>query len=164
MTVLSDDLKQRLQLQVSECYKIASRRLEAVFPLPTVLFNQRGKIAGCALLQSNTLRFHPVIYQQNQLHFLEHVVPHEVAHLIVWHLYGKTAPHGKEWKSIMTQVFELPPARTHQYDVENIGVKSITYFCGCGELPLTIRRHNKVIKGFQYRCKACNETLIQKID
>lgn len=162
MAYLSQELKQRLQLQVNECYQIASRRLNTVFAEPVVQFNQRGKIAGCALLQTNTLRFHPIIYQQNQQHFLEHVVPHEVAHLLVWQLYGKTAPHGREWQQIMTQVFERPASRTHNYDVTNIGIKSIDYTCGCGEIALTIRRHNKVLRGAQYRCKACNETLVAK--
>jgi len=157
--VPSIELKSQLLAVVSQCYDTAERALDRKFPVPDVLFNQRGKIAGCALLQKNTLKFHPLLFKQNQSHFLTHVVPHEVAHLLVWHLYGKTAPHGKEWQHIMVSVFNLPPHRTHQYDVDNIGIKSINYSCGCGSVPLTIRRHNKVLKGAIYRCRTCLEDL-----
>jgi len=162
MAALSLELQQHLLARVSECYRVANRRLNTSFTEPTVLFNQRGKIAGCALLQTNTLRFHPLIYQQNQQHFIEHVVPHEIAHLLVWQLYGKTPPHGKAWQQIMTQIFELPPLRTHQYDVGDLGIKTIAYTCACGDIRLTIRRHNKVLKGAQYCCRVCNGTLQQK--
>jgi len=162
MTRLSQALEQCLLSHVAQCYEVAERRLNRQFPRPTVLFNQRGKIAGSAQLQTNVLRFQPLIYTQNQEHFLEHVVPHEIAHLIVWQLHGRTAPHGKEWQQLMTQVFELPPLRTHQYAVDNLGIKTVEYTCGCGDITLTIRRHNKVLKGAQYYCRACNETLVQK--
>lgn len=163
MTKLSPFLIEQLTTQVEQCYLIAERRLKQQFSRPTILFNQRGKIAGSAMLQSNTLRFHPLIYQQNKQHFLAHVVPHEIAHLLVWQLHGKTRPHGKEWQTLMTQVFEVPAYTTHRYDVSQLGLTSFLYYCQCGDVELTVRRHNKVLKGAQYRCKACNETLVIKI-
>lgn len=155
-------LKNELLEVVSRCYQTAQKALAREFDSPTVLFNQRGKIAGCALLQKNTLKFHPVLYQQNKQHFLTHVVPHEIAHLLVWQLFGRTAPHGREWQHIMVNVFKLPPHRTHQYNVDNIGIKHINYYCGCGDVPLTIRRHNNVLKGTVYRCKICRHDLTLK--
>jgi len=160
--MLSHELQQQLIDHVSQCYQLAERRLKRQFPRPTILFNQRGKIAGSAQLQTNVLRFHPLIYSQNEPHYLEHVVPHEIAHLLVWQIHGKTPPHGRAWQLIMSQVFELPPLTTHQYDIDKLGIKMIDYGCACGSVPLTIRRHNKVLKGAQYRCRTCNETLIQK--
>jgi len=160
--MLSSELKSELMVVVMQCYKRAEQLLERTFPAPQVLFNQRGKIAGCALLQKNTLKFHALLFEQNKEHFLTHVVPHEIAHLLVWQLYGKTAPHGKEWQRIMTGVFNLPPHRTHQYNVDNIGIKTIMYECECGDVPLTIRRHNKVLKGAVYRCKHCLQNLTIK--
>ena len=158
--MLTIELQSQLMAVVTRCYDTANRALEREFPTPQVLFNQRGKIAGCALLQKNTLKFHPLLYQQNQEHFLTHVVPHEIAHLLVWQLYGKTQPHGHEWQNIMVNVFNLPPYRTHQYNVDNIGIKTIMYGCECGEVALTIRRHNKVLKGARYRCKHCLQDLV----
>jgi len=159
---LSPRLKQQLLERIEQCYEVAQRRLNHTFPLPNVLFNQRGKIAGCALLQKNTLRFHPLIYAQNHAHFLEHVVPHEIAHLLVWQLFGKTPPHGRQWQQIMNQVFELPANRTHQYDVDNIGIKTATYACLCGDIELSMNRHNRVKKGAIYCCKRCNNNLVHK--
>ena len=160
--MLTNHLESQLLNKVEHCYRDAERILNRTFPFPDVLLNQRGKIAGCAHLQKNTLKFHPLLYQQNQEHFLTHVVPHEIAHLLVWQLYGKTAPHGKEWQNIMVGVFNLPPHRTHQYNVDNIGIKTVLYTCGCGELAMTIRRHNKVLKGAIYRCKKCHQDLRMK--
>jgi len=157
--VLTHALKTQVLETVQACYDTAERVLKREFSVPNVLFNQRGRIAGCAILQKNTLKFHPLLLQQNQAHFLTHVVPHEVAHLLVWQLYGKTAPHGREWQNIMVSVFNLPPHRTHQYNVDNIGIKSINYNCDCGVVPLTIRRHNKALKGAVYRCRTCHQDL-----
>jgi SprT protein len=157
--MLTIEQKSQLNDIVKQCYIQAEQRLNKRFPRPAVLFNQRGKIAGCALLQQNTLKFHPTLYLQNKEHFLTNVVPHEIAHLLVWQLFGKTAPHGKEWKHMMVSVFDLPPHRTHQYNVDNIGLKSTLYFCECGDIPLTIRRHNKVLKGAIYRCRTCLQDL-----
>lgn len=157
--MLSPQLQSDLITTVENCYAKAESKLNRTFPRPQVLFNQRGKIAGSALLQKNTLKFHPAIYQQNIEHFLYHVVPHEIAHLLVWQIYGKTAPHGREWQQMMINVFECPPHRTHQYNIDDIGIKHFDYFCDCGEVKLTIRRHNKVLKGAIYRCRRCGNDL-----
>ncbi|NRA71378.1 MAG: SprT family zinc-dependent metalloprotease [Gammaproteobacteria bacterium] len=152
--------KQRLLTRVEECYQLAEQQLACVLPRPIVLFNQRGKIAGSALLQRNTLRFHPQIYQQNLSHFLQHVVAHEIAHLIVWQKFGRVRPHGKEWQAMMISVFSLPPERTHQYDTDNIGIRTIQYQCKCTILSFSVKRHNNVLKGTTYLCRRCRGQLI----
>ncbi|MDP2561202.1 SprT family zinc-dependent metalloprotease [Psychrobium sp. 1_MG-2023] len=159
MPQLSPDLQQQLSTRVEQCYQLVERKLGRKFPRPQVLTNQRGRIAGCALLQKNTLRFHPLIYQQNQAHFLEHVVAHEIAHLVVWQCYGKTPPHGKHWQWVMNDIFNLPALRTHQYNTDNIGIRTVRYRCLCAEIPLSMNRHNKVIKGAVYCCKRCKSPL-----
>ncbi|OIQ46821.1 MAG: hypothetical protein BM565_09740 [Gammaproteobacteria bacterium MedPE] len=158
--MLNSQLKSELLIVVERCYRTAEQCLGRQFPRPEVLFNQRGKIAGCALLQKNMLKFHPKIYEQNKAHFLEHVVPHEIAHLLVWQVFGKTAPHGRQWQHMMVNVFNVPPSRTHQYNVDDIGIKHITYRCDCGDIKLTMRRHNNVLKGTIYRCKTCRQNLM----
>lgn len=152
--------KQLLLTRVEECYQLAEQHLTIVLPRPEILFNQRGKIAGSAWLHRNTLRFHPTIYQQNREHFLEHVVAHEVAHLIVWQQFGRVRPHGKEWQAMMIAVFSLPPERTHQYDTDNIGIKTIPYQCKCSILSFSVKRHNNVLKGTSYLCRRCRQQLI----
>ncbi|NRA84256.1 MAG: SprT family zinc-dependent metalloprotease [Gammaproteobacteria bacterium] len=152
--------KQLLLARVEQCYRLAEAALDKKLVKPTVLFNQRGRIAGSALLQRHTLRFHPKIYLQNQQHYLTHVVAHEVAHLIVWQCYGRVAPHGKEWQTIMTAVFKLPAERTHSYDTDNLGIKTFDYQCGCQIIKLSTRRHNNALKGTKYICRGCRNQLI----
>ena len=61
---------------------------------------------------------------QNPDEYYDQVVPHEVAHHIQWVLFPKSMKklkgHGKEWKSIMTDVFQLSPDRYHQMDTTDV--------------------------------------------
>ena len=101
--------------------------------------------------------------QENQQHFITHTVPHEVAHLLVYQLYGRTKPHGKEWQQIMNQIFDLTAKTTHQYDVSNVKGKTFTYACQCAEHQLTIRRHNKIVRdNIKYICRLCKHSLTIK--
>ncbi|NRA55314.1 MAG: SprT family zinc-dependent metalloprotease [Gammaproteobacteria bacterium] len=156
---LPEQLTQQVLERVEQCYLQAETQLNCVLARPIILFNQRGKIAGTALLQRNTLRFHPQILRQNISHYLEHVIAHEAAHLIVWQRYGRVQPHGKHWQYVMTQVFNLPAARTHSYNTDNIGIKEISYQCQCSVIKFSVRRHNMVLKGTRYLCRSCRSEL-----
>jgi SprT protein len=50
-----------------------------------------------------------VLLLENQQAFIDEVVPHELAHLLVWKHFGRVAPHGKEWKWMMESVLGVPP-------------------------------------------------------
>ncbi|MEP2651171.1 MAG: SprT family zinc-dependent metalloprotease [Paraglaciecola sp.] len=146
--------------QVEQCYLTATNYFECSFERPTIHFNQRGKIAGCARLQTNELRFNPVLLKDNLDTFINEVVPHEVSHLLTFILFGRVKPHGKEWQAIMTDVFKLKPNTRHQMDVNKVKGKTFLYQCQCGPVELSIRRHNKVIRGTQnYICRRCKEAL-----
>ena len=153
---------QQLVIQkVEQCINHASSYFKQRFRLPKISFNQRGKIAGCARLQSNELRFNPVLLSDNMDDFLEEVVPHEVCHLLAYKLFGKVRPHGKEWQSLMIELFGLKGQTYHQMDVTKVKGKSFNYQCECGPIELGIRRHNKVVKGKQiYICRKCRSPLI----
>ncbi|MDX2319042.1 MAG: SprT family zinc-dependent metalloprotease [Moritella sp.] len=149
--------------KITACYQQAEQRLDRTFSRPIINFNQRGKAAGSARLQSNELRFNPILLQENQQHFIMHTVPHEVAHLLTYQLYGRTKPHGKEWQQIMNQIFELTANTTHSYDVSSVKGKTFTYICQCTEHQLTIRRHNKIVRdNIKYTCRFCKQSLIVK--
>ena len=154
-----DPLQQRVAARVEECYQRAERHFNCRFARPNISFRQRGKIAGSARLQGNELRFHPLLLQQNSEHFIEHVVPHEISHLLTWQRHGRVAPHGREWQRIMVEVFDLPPLRTHNYDTSALGQREFAYQCGCGPVMLSIRRHNKVLRGTLYQCRRCKQSL-----
>lgn len=57
---------------------------------------------------------------ENQQAFIDEVVPHELAHLLVWKHFGRVAPHGKEWKWMMEAVLGVPARRTHQFELESV--------------------------------------------
>lgn len=161
--MLSPTLKAELLACVTRCYETAELKLNKTFPRPEVTFNQRGKVAGSARLQINQLRFNPVLLADNPAHFLNDVVPHEVSHLIVFQVFGKVRPHGREWQQMMSEVFDVPPRTRHSMDVSKVQGKTFTYLCGCGPMELSIRRHNKVQRNQQqYICRSCKQTLLLK--
>jgi hypothetical protein len=86
---LSLNSQQLVIQKVEQCINHACSYFEQNFRLPKISFNQRGKIAGCARLQINELRFNPILLSDNLDAFLEVVVPHEVCHLLVYKLFGK---------------------------------------------------------------------------
>ena len=158
-----DPSVKRLQERVFACYQQAELFYERAFPRPQISWQLRGRAAGKAFLQRNELRFNPKLYRANQEPFLGEVVPHEVAHLLVYQLYGAgTKPHGKEWRTVMVQLFCLAPKVTHSFDLAPLNETTVLYRCGCGEHPLSLRRHNKIVRGeASYRCRQCLQPLVQ---
>jgi SprT protein len=149
-----------VEQQVERCFEQAETALQRRFPRPKIYFTQRGKIAGCARLQSNELRFNPVLLSDNLPTFLAQVVPHEICHLLAFWLYGKVKPHGREWKTLMSDLFNLPGGAYHAMDVAKVTGQTFTYLCPCGPIELSIRRHNKIIRHQQrYICRNCQQPL-----
>lgn len=156
------ELELRLRSEVLKCYALAESWYLKSFARPEVLLNLRGRSAGVAELQKNRLRFNAVLLAENEQAFLAEVVPHEVAHLLAWTLHGRRVrPHGQEWQHIMRQVFGLEPERTHRFDVSRSARQGYVYTCGCSdrEHALTIRRHNRILKGQRYICLRCKTHL-----
>ena len=157
--MLSHEDKKALQVKGEDCFILAECFFDRHFTRPTYYFNQRGRSAGSAHLQKNLIKFNPILYQQNKATFIEHVVAHEIAHLITYQLFGRVKPHGKEWQTIMRDVFKLPPNTTHQLDISDVQGQLFPYRCLCAEYQLTIRRHNNIKKGTTYLCKKCKSAL-----
>lgn len=133
------------------------------FTQPSLAFKQRGKIAASALLQKNVIRINPTLYVQNTDYFISHIIAHELAHIMVYQLYGlRVKPHGIQWQKVMLEVFSLPPRVTHTLDVSEVAMREVLYECACQQVPLSLIRHNKVTKGKQtYVCRKCNTKLTQ---
>jgi SprT protein len=158
---LSSKYQDIVHARVTECFSIASQKLATDFAIPSIGFNQRGKIAGSARLQSNQLRFNPVLLADNLETFLDEVIPHEICHLLAFRLYGKVRPHGKEWKNLMSQIYGLCGNTYHKFDVSKVIGNTFTYKCLCGPLQLSTRRHNKVLRRqVIYSCIRCGEKLV----
>jgi SprT protein len=148
--------------KVATCIKQANAYFDSNINLPNIRLNQKGSAAGTAYLQRHEVRFNFDMFKQDPAEFVNTVVPHEIAHLFVYKIYGpKVKPHGLEWQSIMVKVFGLAPNRTHTFAVKPAN-KSFLYQCECSEHSLTIRRHNKILKGGLYQCRSCKATLKEK--
>ncbi|PKH22707.1 SprT family protein [Enterobacterales bacterium CwR94] len=155
-------LQQAVMRELRTKLERANQKLEKQFPEPTLHYQQRGTSAGTAWLEKWEIRLNPVLLLENQQAFLDEVVAHELAHLLVWKTFGRVPPHGKEWRWMMEHVLEVPAQRTHQFDIASVRAKSWPWFCRCQQHHLTVRRHNKAVRGeSQYRCLHCGETLRQ---
>lgn len=160
---MSKKIPNELKINVIERCKDCQFKIEQFVgkPLnsPKITFDQRGKIAGSALLQTNHVRFNPKLLIDNQDEFFSEVIPHEICHIAVFQLLGKVKPHGEEWKALMQNVFSLPGKATHRLDIDSVLGKLYDYACQCSTHKLTIRRHNKAKKGLRYICRSCKSEL-----
>ncbi|MED5521224.1 MAG: SprT family zinc-dependent metalloprotease [Pseudomonadota bacterium] len=158
----SNDLTQEQRRVITDavfyCYEQAEQYFKQTFKRPTITFRRSGKNAGTAFLQQNRVNFHPLLFKDNIDAFLSDVVPHEVSHLLVWVLFGRVQPHGKEWQSVMRSVFNCTPNATHQFDVKRVA-RTFHYVCDCDTYALSTRRHNNILKGAQYKCRKCQALL-----
>lgn len=161
-TTPNDEIATALQLvfeQANQCFATADAFFGTTFKRSTCNLKQRGKAAGTAHLQKNELRFNYFMYQQNPAEFLSSVVPHEVAHIVVYQIYGNSVkPHGKEWQAVMFRVFGIRPNRTHTFDVPP-QKNSYEYHCSCQKHHFSKQRHTRAQKGTEYICKKCRCSL-----
>lgn len=145
--------------KANECFDKADAFFGNKFKRSTCNLKQRGRAAGTAHLQKNELRFNHFMYHQNPVEFLDTVIPHEVAHIIVFQIYGNTVkPHGKEWKAVMLKVYGISPSRTHSFEVPP-QKQSYEYHCACQKHQFTKQRHTRAQRGVEYICKGCRSTL-----
>ena len=143
-------LKMQVQRRLNACLRLAEAHFQQPFPMPVVDYDVRGTKAGVACLQQNTIKFNRTLLMENPEEFIRQVVPHELAHLIVYRLFGRVKPHGKEWRSVMTELFRVPADTCHQFDVQSV----------CGIHQLSIRRHNKIQREkAEYFCRKCKQKL-----
>jgi SprT protein len=134
-----------------------------------IRFDLRGKGAGQFRSRDGLhceIRFNRELLARNGERFLHQTVPHEVAHLVVFRLFGPGArPHGAEWQAIM-RLFGAEPERCHDYDVEGIQTRRLRryhYRCACRSHLLSSIRHNRVLRGQTYRCLACGQALQRSV-
>lgn len=164
-TIVPDWLKEKVRRRIAELVELTRTRLRRTIPMPTVGFDLRGRVAGRAYCGRRHVQFNPVLLVENVQPFLTDTIPHELAHLVAYELYGGSIePHGSEWARIMTQVFGIPANRCHQLDTSRSVVADVLYRYAC-RCPgrtheLTVRRHNTMQKGGAYYvCKDCGARL-----
>ena len=158
--MIDTELACQVNDKTSWCIAKANLYFHCQLQAPQISYQLRGKAAGKALLQQNQIRLNPILLVENKKAFLLDVIPHEVAHLVAFQLFGRVKPHGREWQNIMREVFQITPSTTHSFDVRSVQGKTFEYSCNCSTYPLTIRRHNKVErKQANYFCRKCTQPL-----
>lgn len=143
--------------------------LEDMQPI-LVRYDMVGHTAGRAFWKHNMIKLNGGILNRYTDYFIEHTVPHEVAHLVACFLNGNRPmkkPHGYEWRSLMVEL-GLSPDRTHRYETLSSkggeGQRRETpyrYKCNCREFMLSATRHRRHMQSSanRYRCVKCHTQL-----
>ncbi|WP_197474995.1 SprT-like domain-containing protein, partial [Oleiphilus sp. HI0079] len=110
---------QRLAInELERCLSLSERYFQRSFELDAVSFSLRGRSAGqfrakvgrstgpvSAKVTFNEIRLNASMLEAYGQRFITETIGHEVAHFIVFQLYGRNVrPHGKEWQSVMSEV------------------------------------------------------------
>ncbi|GHB24885.1 hypothetical protein GCM10009038_24970 [Salinicola rhizosphaerae] len=137
-------------------------------PRPGVWFDLRGRSAGQAHHGRGGLRFNRTLLRENRQAFMDEIVPHEMAHWLVFHLEGglRARPHGREWQTVMRSLYGLKPTTTHRFDVSRASPMPYVYRCQCETRHrFSARRHAQARRGAQYRCRRCRGRLeFERVD
>lgn len=160
---LSPTLKMAALHKVEELIKLARKIYNREFKMPGVSFELTGTTAGKAYCGRDLISLNYVLFKENEKDFYEDTIPHEIAHLITWALYGRKAKaHGAEWKKVMLSI-GASPSRCHNYDVSSVRKKKsgYNYVCKCNIVhTLTKARHTKIANGYSsVICKKCKSQL-----
>ena len=154
-------LKMQVQRKLSQSLQLAEVYFKRKFTMPDVNYELRGIKAGVAYLQKNEIKFNRTLLLENADEFIRQVVPHELAHLIVYQMFGRVKPHGREWQIVMNEIFNLPADTCHQFDIKNVQGKNFEYRCACQTHFLSTRRHNRIVREkIEYLCRKCKGKLV----
>lgn len=162
--MINQELRHRVLHKVEECYHIAEQHFNRHFERCTVNFDLTGTCAGRAHYTANRIRLNPQMLINHESEFIDQTVPHEVAHLLAFQVYGsRIKPHGSHWKKTML-VLGVEPTRCHNYDLSKVDVRRKTkyhYACGCPNRNHIVSSvlHNRMIDGRVYRCTSCKTPL-----
>ena len=105
------------------------------------------------------LRFNPEAFVRDWAAHFPSTIAHEVAHSVVFRIWGRVRPHGPEWQDMMAQL-GYPPQRTHTTALTRRRRRVYLYRCACQTHPLGPRQHSLIQKqGYRYTCKRCQGPL-----
>jgi SprT protein len=145
---------------------LAAQHGARLLTMPRLAFDLRGLNAGEFVVDVRRyggpcIRINRELLLRHPEPMLGQVVPHEVAHYVVWALWPRrTRPHGREWRAVM-QHFGRPAEVSHRMAVNpSRRVRRLPFTCGCAApqlYSLTIyRRH---LAGVRYTCRRCKQRL-----
>lgn len=147
---------------ITEAEAIFERRFRRI----PVLFDLSGRSAGMFRVsgRQRVIRYNPWIFAKYFEENLHDTVAHEVAHYIIYEVFGPRAKsHGEEWQDLMI-CFGANPRATFDLDLSDIPQRRQTthpYRCGCQLHELSATRHNRIRRGQgRYHCRYCDEELV----
>jgi len=167
---LTQDQRLAITDRTQHYIEMANELFALELPAIEVNFDLKGKSSGMFVVRSSCvrIRYNEIIFSQYFDDALVNTVGHEVAHYVVYSIYGlrKTRPHGREWQRVML-LFNLRPEVTSQYDVSQLPLKQQRrhrYTCACMTHELSTTRHYKILRGkMTYHCRKCQQPLKQKM-
>lgn len=117
-TIVSTELQQQVVEAVQHSLNLIRASLpNEVFPVIEITYERAYSTAGWADYDLFRINFDPILLNANVQYFMQQIVPHEVAHLMAWFVFGTDIdPHGKEWKSVMVSM-GIEPHTYHELDV-----------------------------------------------
>ncbi|WP_252106279.1 MULTISPECIES: SprT-like domain-containing protein [unclassified Halomonas] len=156
----ASELLKAAQTRVDEALACA-RDVHPALPAPTVWFDLKGASAGQAHLGRGGLRFNQALLLDNRQAYFDEVIPHEMAHWLVFHLENgpRLKPHGREWQTVMRELYWLVPRVTHRFDIAHSQRRPYHYRCACQSHYFTGQRHAQTRRGRRYACKKCGAAL-----
>ncbi len=161
------ELKEIAEEVTAKYLAIAEEKLGYTGGMPSITFYEKGRAAGRAYYKENKVAFNKVLFAENKDSFIERTIPHELAHLVSYSVYGpkRGGGHGKAWKHVMGNVFGCDNSRCHEYDMSNAYKGGgVAYICDCGPTTLSTIRHNRVLKGTTYWCGKCKTNVRQPME
>lgn len=165
LTVLQEKCKDKL----FELVKVFRDEFNITIPEPKIVFNLRSRTIAGQAVYPTTIRFSNTFLLNEQQHYIDNIVGHELAHFIIFHMQERgilpnnIRAHGVEWQKIMT-LFNIKPDIYHTYKLEprkhRKGSKVFVYSCGCQEVEIEEAKHKRIAKGtLMIRCRTCKKPL-----
>ena len=89
-------VKMQVLRRIQQGLQLAETHFKQTFTPPQIHYELKGVKAGVAYLQRNTINFNRTLLLENSEEFIQQVVLHELAHIVVYQHYSHVQPHGKE--------------------------------------------------------------------
>ncbi len=170
----AQDMRAAAQARLQALWELARPRLGSrhlgdrqsgrrQLPPPTLEFYRGRTDAGRAHQREQRIEINLDLLERYPDAMLGETIAHELAHLLVFRLFGRRArAHGTEWQAMMREWFGVEPQRTHNFDLQGLQVRRQQrhlYHCGCREHRMSTVRHRRALRGVDYRCVACQGRL-----
>jgi SprT protein len=113
----NDDVLDVQHFAMAETYKWIDKA-NSLYSLniayPTVSFKLKGRFAGRAFGRDHLIKYNYRLLMENFTEFVTKTIPHETAHIVEFHMFGKMG-HKANWKKIMNSFGIANPKRCHNY-------------------------------------------------